>query len=245
MRRVAVWAGVAAAVLAAVGVTAGTAGASTERLLHGGFAPTEGPGASGRPPVVLVHGWLGSPDNFATMKAALQADGYPVYTIRLPGQENVANANALVGIVARASSEHGGAKVDLVTHSMGGLSARYYLKFLGGAAKVRTYVSMGTSPHGYTGACQLPPNFGGQMCPGSAFLNQLNAGDDTPGAVAYTTLRSSRDESDTHLDGGACIGTPIPDVDHAAEPRDPVFIATVKTVLNGGCPGTYADLPTD
>src|SRR5690242_3748556 len=129
MRRVGVWAGVAAAVLAAVGVTAGTAGASAEHRCHVGVAPAEGPGATGRP-VVLVHGWLGSPDNFTTMKAALQADGYPVYTIKLPGQENVANANALVGIVAKASSEHGGAKVDLVTHSMGGLSARYYLKFL-------------------------------------------------------------------------------------------------------------------
>jgi triacylglycerol lipase len=227
-----VGAGVAATVLATVGVmvavTATTAGATTEHR-----------------PVVLVHGWLGAPANFNTMKAALQAEGYPVYAVKLPGQENVANAGAIATIVNTASAEHDNSKVDIVAHSMGGLSGRYYLKFLGGAARVQTYVSMGTSQHGYTGACQLPVNFGGQMCPGSAFLNQLNAGDDTPGAVAYATLRSSRDESDTHLDGGACIGDPVPGVDHAAEPRDPAFLAAVKTVLTGGCPGTYTDLPTD
>jgi triacylglycerol lipase len=228
MKRVGVGAGIAAAVLAAVAVTAGTAGADTARR-----------------PVVLVHGWLGSPANFNAMKAALEADGYPVYTVRLPGQENVANASAVGQRVATVSAQHGNAKVDLVVHSMGALSARYYLKFLGGVARVQTYVSMGSAEHGYTGACQLPENFGGQMCPGSAFLNNLNAGDDTPGPVAYTTLRSTRDEGDSHLDGGACFGTPIPDVDHAAEPRDPAFIAAVKTALNGGCPGTHADLPTD
>src|SRR5215217_7532777 len=128
MRRAGVWAGVAVAVLAAVGVTAGAAGASAERR-----------------PVVLVHGWLGAPADFNAMKSALQAAGFPVYTIKLPGQENVANAQAMGRTVTTVSAEHGNAQVDLVTHSMGGLSARHYLKFLGGSAKVRTYVSMGTS----------------------------------------------------------------------------------------------------
>jgi len=39
-------------------------------------------------------------------------------------------------------------KVDIVTHSMGGLSSRYYLKNLGGTAEVDDWVSLGGPNHG-------------------------------------------------------------------------------------------------
>ena len=39
----------------------------------------------------------------------------------------------------------GGGPVSLVGHSVGGLSARYYLKALGGAPKVTHYAAIGTA----------------------------------------------------------------------------------------------------
>ena len=46
----------------------------------------------------------------------------------------------------------GAAKVDIITHSMGGLSSRYYIKNLGGAANVDDWVSLAGPNHGTTWA---------------------------------------------------------------------------------------------
>ncbi|MEU6645825.1 alpha/beta fold hydrolase [Saccharomonospora sp. NPDC046836] len=199
-------------------------------LLFGGTAH-----AAEREPVILVHGFLGSSEDMATMASALEDAGHPAYTIDLPGQENVANAEAIGELVERVRDDHGGAKVSLVGHSMGGLSTRYYLAHLGGTESVLSYVSMGTAQHGYAPACLLPPESGGQMCPDSAFLRELNSGDETPGDVRYTTLFSSLDESRAdRLDGAWCVAE-FPGVDHAEEPKSPVFIEAVQRVLDGRC----------
>lgn len=87
------------------------------------------------------------------------------------------------------------------------------------------------------------------MCPNSAFLRALNRGDDTPGAVAYTTLRTIADDSvvinstDRHLDGGACVKDAIDGGPHADEPSNPTLIALARRALRGSCPGTFIDLP--
>ncbi|MEV0144665.1 MULTISPECIES: alpha/beta fold hydrolase [unclassified Nonomuraea] len=187
-------------------------------------------------PVILVHGWNGTPDAFAPMKTALEQAGHPTYAIDLPGEENVANASAIAALVEQVRQTHGADKVSLVGHSMGGLSARHYLKSLGGAAKTLGYVSMGTGQRGYWPACLLPTAQGGQMCPTSTFMRQLNSGDPTPGAVRYTVLASSLDETraDT-IDGVACTAE-LPGVQHADEPGNQLFIDAVLTVLDGRCP---------
>ena len=178
----------------------------------------------------------------AAMRDAFIAAGYPAYTIDLPGQENVANARAVADLVRAVKAQTGAAKVHLVGHSMGGLSTRHYLKRLGGAADVRTYVSMGTSQYGYGPACLLGERDGGQMCPSSRFLRELNAGDDTPGAVAYSTFRSTKDTPNiTRLDGGACFHE-IAGVDHAAEPTSALFIQAALAAVGGACPGSHVDL---
>ncbi|MGW0251865.1 esterase/lipase family protein [Nocardia goodfellowii] len=189
----------------------------------------------GREPVLLIHGWQGSTAQFAAMRTALEHDGFPVYVVDLPGEENLANAQAISRVVERARQEHNDREVALVGHSMGGLSARHYLKFLGGTEHTRHYISMGTAQRGYAPACLLPPANGGQLCPLNSFLIQLNSGDPTPPPVTYTFLNSSLDATRNDTIGGNWCRAEIPGVEHADEPADPRFIAAVRHALDGGC----------
>ena len=104
----------------------------------------------------------------------------------------------------RCIASTGAAKVDLVGHSQGGLVSRYYVKNLGGAAKVDSLISL-AAPHYGTAEANVAAFFFGlgscfgviscqQMSIGSTFLNDLNAGDDTIGDVLYTNLATSLDE---------------------------------------------------
>ncbi|MFC9892548.1 lipase family alpha/beta hydrolase [Nocardia sp. NPDC127579] len=187
-------------------------------------------------PVLLVHGWQGSAGQFAPMRTVLEQAGFPVYAVELPGDENYANVRAIAAAVVRARQEHGGSRVDLVGHSMGGLSARYFLKYEGGTDAVRTYVSMGSAQRGYLPACVLPPDGGGQMCPANEFITRLNTGDPTPGPVTYTFLNSSLDSTRHDIVGGNWCRAEIPGVRHADEPGDPRFAAAVRKALAGECP---------
>src|SRR5258707_7478624 len=76
---------------------------------------------------------------------------------------------------------------------------RYYIKFLGGAAKVTDLVALAPPNHGTLN----PTTFGGALTgclacaeqqTGSSFLAQLNAGDETPPPVSYTVIETIYDE---------------------------------------------------
>nr|BFF03896.1 hypothetical protein GCM10020241_55710 [Streptoalloteichus tenebrarius] len=179
----------------------------------------------------------------ALMRDRFEAAGHPAVTIDLPGEDNVANARAIARLVDDLRARTGAEKVHLVAHSMGGLSTRHFLKRLGGTDRVRSSVAFGSPQYGYLPACLLAPDQGGQMCPFSPFLADLNAGDDTPGDVAYTTMRSTLDTPDTYrLDGGACFHE-IPDVPHAEEPNSPAFFEAALSAVRGVCPGRHVELP--
>ncbi|MCP3803179.1 alpha/beta fold hydrolase [Allokutzneria sp. A3M-2-11 16] len=210
-------------------------------VLTGGSA--SGAVAAQRNPVILVHGWMSNSWSFHGMVEVLRGAGYPVYAMDLPGQDNLVNAHAVASLVDEVAERHG-SKVHLVGHSMGGLSTRHYLKFLGGVGQVGHYVSMGSPQYGSREACLLPDLLGGQMCFSSRFLAELNTGDDTPGSVRYTTIRSTLDvpAEANRLDGGACFHD-IPDVRHADEPSSPKFSAAVLMTIGGICPGRFVVLP--
>src|SRR5205085_11624658 len=135
--------------------------------------------------------------------AYLESHGRTVYAIDLPGEDNITNARA----IAQKLKQLHWKTVDLVGQSMGGLSARWFAKFVKSPTTVDSYVSLGTPQYGIVAACLLPYTYGGQMCPSSRFLADLNAGDDTPGPAAWTTIYSTDDEivpnSSSRLDGGA------------------------------------------
>lgn len=191
-------------------------------------------------PVIMVHGWRSSGAAFEAMKQASDAAGRPAFAIDLPGQNNVTNALAIAELVAKVRAETGASKVNLVGHSMGGLSTRYYIKSLGGTETVRNYISIGSPQQGFLPGCLLvQDDLGAQMCPFNTFMKDLNAGDDTPGDVSYTTLRGDDEpESITQLDGGACFGD-ILGVSHGDQPSSPAIFAAVRSAIDGTCPGRF------
>ena len=187
-------------------------------------------------PVLLVHGYRGDPSSWADMKAFLESHGRTVAAIDLSSEDNVVNARAISAFLR----DRGWTRVDLVGQSMGGLSARHFVKSIKSPVTVDAYVSIGTPQYGIWSACLLPSWYGGQMCPTSSFLRALNSGDDTPGKTAWTTIYSTDDEfvpvSATRLDGGACH-VQVSGVTHNYMDNDPGIMADVLTAVDGGCPG--------
>jgi triacylglycerol lipase len=77
--------------------------------------------------------------------------------------------------------------VAIITHSMGTLSARYYVRNLGEDGRVSAIVSLGGANHG-TSTAQLCFQVSCQeMWPNSSFLTALNNPDETPGTPRYAT----------------------------------------------------------
>ncbi|GAA3896693.1 triacylglycerol lipase [Streptomyces gulbargensis] len=161
-------------------------------------------------PVVFVHGWNSDGSTWRTMAGRFRSDGWPAGRLDQwtydATQSNATTAARLADEIDRVLAATGAAKVDVVTHSMGGLSSRHYLKKLGGAAKVDAWVSLAGPNHGTETArwCGGAPCV--EMRPGSAFLNALNAGDETPGSPRYATWRSPCDMIISPKDSVAVTG---------------------------------------
>lgn len=187
-------------------------------------------------PVLLVHGYRGDPSTWADMIARFAAEGRTAVAIDLPSEDNTVNAARIRDFIAG----QGWNRVDLVAQSMGGLSARHFVKFLKSSARVDSYVSLGTPQYGIYTACVLPRTYGGQMCPTSSFLRDLNRKDDTPGGAAWTTIYSTGDEyvpnSASRLDGGACH-VQVSGVSHNDMDNDAGIFAHVLAAVDGTCTG--------
>jgi triacylglycerol esterase/lipase EstA (alpha/beta hydrolase family) len=206
-------------------VPAATATASTDTVSS--TAPGSGwndysckPSTAHPRPVVLVHGTFGnSVDNWLALAPYLEDRGYCVYSLdygQLPGVPLFnglgpidRSAGQLRTFVDKVLAATGAAEADIVGHSQGGMMPRYYLKFLGGAAKVNALVGIAPDNHGtdLDGLTNLLPYFPGaedllkattpglaDQIAGSAFLTELNAGGDTVPGVRYTVIATKHDE---------------------------------------------------
>ncbi|KAA5825872.1 triacylglycerol lipase [Saccharopolyspora hirsuta] len=161
-------------------------------------APAASASAAGPHPVVLVHGYTGSASNWTAAEAYFRANGYDRSDLHAFeydwAQSNERSAAELGAFVDRVLAETGAEQVDIVNHSMGGLVSRWYLKELGGHAKVAHWASLAGANHGTTAASACLVNAScREMVPGSAFEQQLNSGDETPGDTAYATWYSPCD----------------------------------------------------
>lgn len=85
-------------------------------------------------------------------------------------------------------------EVDIISHSMGGLDARWYIEELNGFENVNKLITLGT-PHSGTEIANLTfwTSGGRDMIPGSEFLKKLNS---SPLAenVEYVSIWSKGDE---------------------------------------------------
>jgi triacylglycerol lipase len=154
--------------------------------------------AAAHDPILFVHGWSESESVWSTMIRNFEREGWTReelnnwrYNTR---QSNVTTAREVERKIAEIRTRTGAARVDLITHSMGALSTRYYIKNLRGEANVDDWVSLGGPNHGTSTANLCPEQSCVEMRIGSTFLNELNREDETPGAVNYGTWWSSCDE---------------------------------------------------
>ena len=154
--------------------------------------------AAGRDPILFVHGWRGDRYQWRPMLTRFRDDGWTdreLYSWTYDsGQPNAVTARQLSARVDQILVATGAERVDIVTHSMGALPARHYLKNGRSGGKVDAWVSLGGPNHGtvtaelcFSSACR-------EMRVGSAFLAELNAGDQTPGEARYATWWSPCDE---------------------------------------------------
>ncbi|WP_405852802.1 alpha/beta fold hydrolase [Streptomyces sp. NBC_00090] len=178
------------------------------------------PSAAHPRPVVLVHGTFGnSVDNWLVLAPYLVNRGYCVFSLDYGQLPNVPffhglgpiakSAEQLDAYVDRVLAATGAPEADLVGHSQGGMMPRWYLKFLGGAAKVNALVGIAPDNHGTTllgltkllsyfpGAEDLisatPPGLADQIA-GSPFITKLNEGGDTVPGVRYHVIATQYDE---------------------------------------------------
>jgi len=213
-------------------------------------------------PVVLVHGTYGDMTVWNTMGPALANAGYCVYALNYgnQGTESMAtSAGELKSFVDKVLASTGATKVSIVGHSQGGTMPRYYLKNLGGAAKVNDMISISAANHGTTNTGVTAKMVGypscvacGQLLAGSSFLASLNATDETPGAVSYTNIATSYDKVVTPYTSGYLAGPsttniklqddcPADTASHSQMPSDPAVIRLVGSALatTGPTPAAY------
>lgn len=172
-------------------------------------------------PILFVHGWNSSASTWNWMVSQFQADGWPAGYLNTwsynTSQSNATTASEVMTRVNNIIATTGVSKVDIISHSMGGLSSRYCIKNTGCDGKIDAWVSLGGPNHGTDTAYWCFSTACREMRPNSTFLNALNAGDETPGTVTrWSTWWSPCDsiinpDSSVSLIGAtntqtACIG---------------------------------------
>lgn len=135
--------------------------------------------ARNAPPLVLVHGLLDTPRVFNGLRHQLDGRRQDLLSPALPmrlGRTPVMRAAELLG--SEIDSNLGTQQtIDLLGFSMGGVIARCWIQLLGGAQRIRRFISIG-SPHQGTITAQPWPGrvFQGidDVKWGSSLLRRLN-----------------------------------------------------------------------
>ncbi len=177
--------------------------------LRNGLHCPKGFGTRGRPPVLLVHGTtVTHEENWGwTYAKTLPTEGFDVCTVQMPDLAlgDIQVSSEYVVYALRAMARTSGRKVSVVGLSQGAIEPRWAIRWW---PDIRTilddYVSMAGTNHGsYFGnaACgrdclpalwqQYIRTEGYRAAP--RLLTALNAGDETPGAISYSSIYSLTD----------------------------------------------------
>lgn len=196
-----------------------------------GAAPT----ALAADPILFVHGWNSSSSTWTTMVNRFAADGWTSAQLNNwsynTSQSNATTASQIKAKVDQIRSATGAAKVDIISHSMGGLSSRYYVKNLGGDLTVDEWVSLGGPNHGTDTANFCFSTACSEMRIGSSFLKALNSVDETPGAVSYRTWWSPCDSvinPDSSVSLAGATNTRTACLSHSALHQDATVYGQVR-----------------
>lgn len=187
----------------------------------------------GHEPVLLVHGTFtnGWEHWRWNWHEVLMDEGWDVCVITLPNRSlgDMQDQGELVADAVRFMTAQTGEQVDVLGHSQGAVHPRWAVKWWADVQAAVDDIVMLAGPQHGTGVSGGGSPFGcfascWQMRPGSDYLTALNAGDETPGGISYTSIYSVFDElvqpqvpqSTSALDGGTnilvqdvCPGRPV------------------------------------
>jgi len=192
------------------------------------------------PPVLLIHGFLGTRGSLYPLERRLVAEGLCVFSFNL-GALNSRDIRASAFLIHRKIesilSQTSVERIDIVGHSMGGLIGLYYLKKLGGHTRVRRLIMMGTPVKGTWAALAGVLTLGlwskssWQLLPRSKFLDELNQGPLPPDVEIYT-LAAVRDWvcplPSTRLQGATAVTVPL---GHSSLVISDEVFTRIKTIL--------------
>jgi len=173
------------------------------------------------PPVLLIHGFLGTRGSMYLLERRLRDDGFMVISFDV-GTFNTRDIRRSAFLihrkVERLLADQPDQKIDVIGHSMGGLIGLYYAKKLGGHHRVRKMILMGTPLRGTWIALAGIATLGlwstssWQLLPRSRFLDELAAGPMPPDVELYT-LAAARDwvvpPTSTRTEGPTPITVPL------------------------------------
>jgi pimeloyl-ACP methyl ester carboxylesterase len=173
------------------------------------------------PPVLIIHGFLGTRGSMYLLERRLVSDGFVCVSFNL-GTLNVRDIRRSAFLIhrkiERILAQTPSQKIDIIGHSMGGLIGLYYVKKLGGHARVRKLILMGTPVRGTWAALAGVMTLGlwstssWQLLPRSRFLDELAQGAIPPG-VDVSTIAAARDWvvplSTTRLRGANAMTVPL------------------------------------
>jgi pimeloyl-ACP methyl ester carboxylesterase len=173
------------------------------------------------PPVLLIHGFLGTRGSMYMLERRLVEDGFVVVSFNI-GTLNVRDIRRSAFLIhrkiERILAQTPSQRIDILGHSMGGLIGLYYIKKLGGHARVRKLIMMGTLVRGTWSALAGVLTLGlwstssWQLLPRSRFLDELAQGPMPPG-VEIHTIAAARDWvvplPTTRLAGANAVTVPL------------------------------------
>lgn len=156
-------------------------------------------------PVLLLYGFLGTRRSCEVLEHRLRRDGYCVFSINLGGLFDAFNTHGIDESaekvrekVERLYKRFDLGPLSIIGHSKGGLIGRYYVKRLGGDARVKNLITLGTphngTPRAYFGCATVGAVARSvwQMTPRSPFIRQLKMGA-FPRGVRFTSIYSKDD----------------------------------------------------
>ncbi|MFI5776657.1 esterase/lipase family protein [Nocardia sp. NPDC051570] len=219
-------------------------------------------------PVVLLHGLSNDTITWQTLSPILARTGYCVFTTTygtgalgpIGAIARVEDSAAqIAGFVDRVMAATGASKVDVVSHSIGGAVAFYYLSRVGGVSRIGHFVALAAPLHGSTisGLAALQPLVAStgsgaaavrqcgpcQLSPGSPFLQVLDPDPGIAPDIAFTLIVTRYDEISTPYTTGLLDGPNVHDIvlqdqcptdftEHNELPSDPVAVHEVLNALD-------------